>query len=191
MYYACMKRFFNNCPHVWSGRRCKTSQILYVFLTREMLVHLVNFEKCHSPIHSWPTQTGTVSTGKRWITTLIKKLWEISWNMWEQRNGEVNNPESPASLREHARLDALITTNYEDVSTLTIKDRRWFCCLKEVLFAKSLEYKHQWLESVCLARIQYARRRRTSTQAQRTLMRQTFCRRSTREPQPTIHPRNI
>ncbi len=61
MYYACMKRFFNNCPHVWSGRRCKTSQILYVFLTREMLVHLVNFEKCHSPIHSWPTQTGTVS----------------------------------------------------------------------------------------------------------------------------------
>ena len=62
MYYACMKRFFNNCPHVWSGRRCKTSQILYVFLTREMLVHLVNFEKCHSPIHSWPTQTGTVSS---------------------------------------------------------------------------------------------------------------------------------
>ena len=34
----------------------------YVFLRREMLAHLVNFEKCHSPIHSWPTQTGTVSS---------------------------------------------------------------------------------------------------------------------------------
>jgi hypothetical protein len=131
------------------------------------------------------------NTGKRWITTLIKKLWEISWNMWEQRNGEVNNPESPASLREHARLDALITSNYEDVSTLAIKDRRWFRRLKEVLFTESLEYKHQWLESVRLARIRYARRRRTSTQAQRTLMRQTFRRRSTREPQQIIHPSNL
>jgi hypothetical protein len=73
--------------------------------------------------------------------------------MWEQRNGEVNNPESPASLREHARLDALITTNYEDVSTFARKDRRWFCRLKEVLFTESLEYKHQWLESVRLAHV--------------------------------------
>jgi hypothetical protein len=93
------------------------------------------------------------NTGKRWITTLIKKLWEISWNMWEQRNEEVNNPESPASLREHVWLDALITTNYEDVSTLAIKDRRWFHRLKEVIFTESLEYKQQWLESVRLARI--------------------------------------
>ena len=112
--------------------------------------------------------------------------------MWEQRNGEVNNPESPASLREHAQLDALITTtNYEDVSTFARKDRRWFPRLKEVLCTESLEYKHQWLESVCLARIGYARRRRTSTHAQRTLMRQTFRCRSTQEPQPIIHPCNL
>jgi hypothetical protein len=111
--------------------------------------------------------------------------------MWEQRNGEVNNLESPASLREHARLDALITTNYEDVSTFARKDRRWFRRLKEVLFTESLEYKHQWLESVCLARIRYARRRQTSTHTQYTLMQQTFCRRSTQEPQPIIHPCNL
>ncbi len=36
------------CSHVWSGRCTKTSHFLYVFLTREMLVQLVNFEKCHS-----------------------------------------------------------------------------------------------------------------------------------------------
>jgi hypothetical protein len=53
--------FFNNWSHVWSGRRCKTSHFLQVFLRREMLVHQVNFEKCHSPIHSWLSQTGTVS----------------------------------------------------------------------------------------------------------------------------------
>jgi hypothetical protein len=114
------------------------------------------------------------NTGKRWIITLIKKLWEVSWNMWEQRNGKLKNPESPASLREHARLDALIASNYEDVSTISRKDRRWFRRLKEILFTESLEYKHQWLESVRLACIRYSRRHRTSTQAQRALMRQTF-----------------
>jgi hypothetical protein len=96
------------------------------------------------------------STGKRWITVLIKKLWEISWNMWEQRNGELKNPASPASLQEHARLDAKITIEYEDVSTLYIRDRRWFRRPKEVLFTESLEYKTQWLELVCLACNRYA-----------------------------------
>jgi hypothetical protein len=130
------------------------------------------------------------NTGKRWITTLIKKLWEISWNMWEQRNGEAKNPASPASLREHARLDAFITQEYNDVTTLTQRDRRWLRRPKEVLFTEPLEYKQQWLESVRLARSRYIRRRRTSTQAQRTLMRSTFIRnrQSTQEHQPNQNP---
>ena len=114
------------------------------------------------------------NTGKRWITTLIKKLWQISWNMWEHRNGEFKNPESQASLREHNRLDALITTQFEDLSTLNKRDRRWFRRPKEVLFTEPIEYKQQWLESVRLARARYARRRHTSTQAQRSLMRWIF-----------------
>jgi hypothetical protein len=38
--------------------------------------------------------------------------------------------------QEHVRLDGLITTKYEDVSTLAIKDRCWFRHLKEVLFTE-------------------------------------------------------
>jgi hypothetical protein len=116
------------------------------------------------------------NTGKRWITNLIKKLWEISWNMWEQRNGELKNLESPASLREHARLDTAITREYLDPTTLTRRDRRWFRRSKEILFTESLEFKHQWLESVSIARTRFARRCNTSTQAQRSLMRSTFIR---------------
>jgi hypothetical protein len=29
-------------------------------LTREMLVYLVNLEKCHSPLHLWLSPTGTI-----------------------------------------------------------------------------------------------------------------------------------
>lgn len=127
------------------------------------------------------------NTGKRWITTLIKKLWEISWNMWEQRNGELKNPESPASLREHARLDTAIAQEYMHPTTLAKRDRRWFRRPKEVLFTEALEYKQQWLESVGIARARFARRRNTSTQAQRNLMRSIFIRNRTqiREQTPT------
>jgi hypothetical protein len=62
--------------------------------------------------------------------------------MWEEGNGEVKNLESPASLQEHAWLDTLIATNYQDVSTLAVQDQRWFPCLKESLFTESLKHKH-------------------------------------------------
>ena len=124
------------------------------------------------------------NTGKRWITTLIKKLWEISWNMWEQRNGELKNPASPANLREHARIDAAIMIEYQDLTTLRQRDRRWLRRPKEVLFTEPLEYKQQWLESVRLARSRYKRRRPTSTQTQRNLMRSTFTRHRTTEQTP-------
>jgi hypothetical protein len=55
-----------------------------------------------------------------------KKLWEISGNMWEQRNGKLQNPASPATLREHARIDAAITHEYQDPNTLAQRDRQWF-----------------------------------------------------------------
>ncbi len=78
------------------------------------------------------------NTGKRWLTTLIKKLWEISWNMCE-----LKNPASPAALGEHARLDAAIAQEYTDTIQLAQRDRGWFCRPKEVLFTEPLEYKHQ------------------------------------------------
>jgi hypothetical protein len=114
------------------------------------------------------------NTGKRWVTTLITKLWEISWDLWEHRNGELKNPSSPASIRDHARLDALIAADYADQTQLFRKDYRWFRRPRAIIFLESLDYKTQWLESVFLARARYSRRRRTSTRAQRALMHSTF-----------------
>jgi hypothetical protein len=55
------KAFFNKCFHVWSWRYRQSSHFLYVFFTQEMLVQLVNFEKCHSPLRSWLSPAGSVS----------------------------------------------------------------------------------------------------------------------------------
>jgi hypothetical protein len=72
--------------------------------------------------------------------------------MWEQRNAELTNLASPASLPEHARLDGRTRKEYEDVSTLATRDRHCFRRRKDVLFTESLEYESQWLESVGLPR---------------------------------------
>ena len=93
--------------------------------------------------------------------------------MWKHRNDELADPQSMASLREHARLDALISTEYENPRSLATKDRRWFRRPKELIFTEPLLYKLQWIESVGLARARYARRHRNlhHLQAQRTAMR--------------------
>jgi hypothetical protein len=62
--------FFKNWSHVWKGRCTKTSNFLYVFFTREMLVQLVNLEKCLSPLRSWLSPAGTVSAaGAKYLRT--------------------------------------------------------------------------------------------------------------------------
>jgi hypothetical protein len=58
------------------------------------------------------------NTGRRWVTTLIKRLWQISWDMCKHRKGELKNPLSPALLREHPRLDALIAPEFDDTRLL-------------------------------------------------------------------------
>jgi hypothetical protein len=46
---------------------------------------------------------GFSRTGRRWLISLIKKLWEIAWDLWEERNG------IQEALREQkVREDALV-----------------------------------------------------------------------------------
>jgi hypothetical protein len=111
------------------------------------------------------------NTGKRWVTTLIKRLWQISWDMWEHRRGELKSPSSPALLREHARLDARVAVEFDDIRSLIKKDRRWFRRPKEVLYTETIDYKVQWLESVALARQRYSRRHRHDLTDERAAMR--------------------
>ncbi len=48
------------------------------------------------------------NTGRRWVTTLIKRLWQISWDMWEHRKGELKNHVSYTHLRAHEMPEHLV-----------------------------------------------------------------------------------
>ena len=51
---------------------------------------------------------GLKRTGKRWVTMLIKKLWDVSWSQWEDRNGALHNTPIADDLSGAASLDAAI-----------------------------------------------------------------------------------
>jgi hypothetical protein len=36
---------------------------------------------------SYLRSMGHQRTGRRWLISLIKKLWEVAWDLWEDRNG--------------------------------------------------------------------------------------------------------
>ena len=78
------------------------------------------------------------NTGRRWVETLIKRLWQISWDVWEHRRGELKNPLSPALLREHARLDALLAPEYDDIRSLAKKTAAGFTGPKKSYSPKPL-----------------------------------------------------
>jgi hypothetical protein len=37
------------------------------------------------------TNIGERKSGKQWISALIRKMWEIAWDLWEQRNGVLHD----------------------------------------------------------------------------------------------------
>ena len=47
-------------------------------------------------------------TGKRWAIALIKKLWEISWDLWDDRNDVLHKTPLAADLEGAASLDNAI-----------------------------------------------------------------------------------
>ena len=52
-------------------------------------------------------------TGERWATELIKKLWDISWDLWEDRNKTIHNTAMGSILSGVDSLDKAIQEEYQ------------------------------------------------------------------------------
>ena len=103
-------------------------------------------------------------TGRRWLSEIIKKLMNVSWDMWENRNG------AAVRVREEERRLAnmgLITAEFAlGWSSLTRYDKKLFTnnTLTYVL-AKRPDEQDTWLK-----RVTGARRRASSTVGQSDLL---------------------
>jgi hypothetical protein len=64
---------------------------------------------------------GHRNSGRRWLIAIIKRLWTISWDMWDHRN-RVRLAEEQAAARNRAR-EAITAQFFAGIQDLLLQDR--------------------------------------------------------------------
>lgn len=89
------------------------------------------------------------TTGKRWLTRLITKQWEIAWDLWKHRMEIAKTPDSFSLAHENALLDAVVTADYHRLhDSHPPQLDRWFRFTLQNLLNFPLSYKQEWLDMV-------------------------------------------
>jgi hypothetical protein len=92
-------------------------------------------------------------TGKRWVISLIKKLWDVAWDLWEHRNGIPHNTTNLVSEAELRTLDRKIRSIFLQlqIMSLSAQDRHLLSTLLPRLLKKDRAHKSEWLRNATLA----------------------------------------
>ena len=91
-------------------------------------------------------------TGRRWLSSVIRKLWQVAWDMWEHRNSILHDREVGQAAEERA---ARLREEFEEGCLLLDKDA-------QLLFRPGLKRILRYREGqqkAWLARIEVARQR--------------------------------
>jgi hypothetical protein len=97
-------------------------------------------------------------TGKRWLISIIKKLWQVAWDLWDHRNKVLHESENSVMQSHQRRLDHLVTDTYQRLSTYVIARSDQYLTRLPLpqLLVKECEYKKAWLmqadAALCITR---------------------------------------
>jgi hypothetical protein len=108
-------------------------------------------------------------TGKRWAVSIINKMWNIAWDLWEHRNGVLHDqPNATMTANEHIVNQRIRLTygNHRQIS-LPKEDRHLLSLSLKQLLSKSLTYKSEWIRQWDHANARVRRRVRSQTQQMR------------------------
>ncbi len=98
-------------------------------------------------------------TGKAWVTALIKKVWEISWDLWDHRNEVRLHSLSPTNWRIIEDLNAQISAKFDlGTDRLGHRDYHWLNKPLAHVLGYDKEHKAQLLASIDLARERFMAR---------------------------------
>jgi len=88
-------------------------------------------------------------SSKRWTTELIKKLWNIAWDMWDHRNGILHNADRPRDdILDSAINDQVRQFFNHGVQAVPRDAFMFFQRPVEEILSSSRRYKEQWVASV-------------------------------------------
>jgi len=100
---------------------------------------------------SW-SQVRSRKSSRRWTSALIKKLWDISWDMWDHRNQELHSGGIEHQQILHLAVDDQIHQAYEGGAQQLPRDALHLIQTpKATVLQYPLELKQLWLESVHVA----------------------------------------
>jgi hypothetical protein len=93
---------------------------------------------------------GSRRSPKRWTIALIRKLWEVAWDMWEHQNGALHDKEQSIIIQGiHTQIKDKFS---KGDSALPKEARALFRPGLASILAKPFEVKQQWLARIQLAR---------------------------------------
>jgi hypothetical protein len=96
---------------------------------------------------------GSWRSGLRWTVAVIKKLWDVAWDLWEQRNGFLHDAEYQDILHNVTSIDEEIKFQFQrGCAQLPQRARYLFDGSLSDLLATSIKHRQQWLASVTAAR---------------------------------------
>jgi len=90
-------------------------------------------------------------TGRRWPIPVIKKMWDVSWDLWNHRNGVMHN-KAQLGASDISQLDHSVTNAYQDLVQHPSRNTRplIFLPLRNIL-SKDARYKSVWLRQAIAA----------------------------------------
>ena len=99
--------------------------------------------------HNYYIFIGSRKTGVRWVSTLIKKLWLISWDQWADRNNILHESPLADDLSGALTLDRSITMEWNK-GTVNMPQRvkRTFPQSVDSILHAPLEKKKKWFTLV-------------------------------------------
>ena len=99
--------------------------------------------------HDYLKSLARRTTGLRWLSRLIKKQWEVSWDMWKHRLEYSHTPNSHYVALLHVTLNTEVQALYDSIGRFPPpRLRRFFRRPLALLQAEPLEFKQDWLQVV-------------------------------------------
>jgi hypothetical protein len=102
---------------------------------------------------------GSLQTGHTWARKLIHQLWDISWNMWQNRNHILHNVHTESDTRLSNKLDTYIRKEF-DIDIDGLAPTHHYMVRRTRLHRLLLwgnQEKSAWLNTIKLARMAWKR----------------------------------
>jgi hypothetical protein len=142
---------------LWQTPITASPLVINTFRAQSQLGHSHVLEGFLSPLWASTQQAhfelmGRRTTGIQWVSRVIRKIWQIAWDLWLHRRKIKDTVDDRTLPALHATLDSAIDQAFISHNLnpppLDPSLARWFSRQPQELHAESLDWKARWLEMV-------------------------------------------